>query len=209
VGFVGSEGYVILRIVRGVVASGSLPDLGAEFERAYEPAARAASGLVRYHAAIRPEGNDHLLVVVTFWTSAEAAIAAYGGDLDTPTSLAGPPQHATLTDVAYFEVDESQLRRPVNHPELLRLTVGRVAQGIDAGIQQELRARLHELDDTMSEAYVGRRIVGTDVEVAFVSTWSEIPPGRALDQPIWPDISSRYDAFQVETFVPILSGPPA
>ena len=208
-GFVGSEGQLILRIVRGVVASGSLPGLGAEFDRVYEPAARAASGLLRYHAAIRPEGDEHRLVVVTFWTSVEAALTAYGGDLDTPTSLAGTPQHATLTDVAYFEVDESQLRRVDTHPELLRLTVGRVAQGIDAGIQQELRARLHELDDGLSEAYVGRRIVGSDVEVAFVSTWAEVPSDRALDQPIWPDISARYDAFQVETFVPILSGPPA
>ena len=208
-GVVGSEGYVILRIVRGVVPSAGLSDLGAEFVRVYEPAARAASGLVRYHAAIRPEGADHRLVVVTFWTSVEAALAAYGGDLDTPTSLVGSPAHATLTDVAYFEVDESQLRRTDTHPELLRLTVGRVAQGVDAGIQQELRARLRELDGALSEAYVGRRIVGTDVEVAFVSTWAEVPPGRALDQPIWPDISSRYDDFQVETFVPILSGPPA
>jgi len=199
---------VILRIVRGMVASGNLPDLRAEFARTLEPAFRAASGLVRYHAAIRPEGAEHRLVVVTCWTSVDAAVVAYGGDLDTPRSLVGTPQYATLTEVAYFEVDESQLRRVDPNPEILRLTVGRVAQGIDAGIQQELRARLHELEDAMIEAYVGRRIVGTDVEVAFVSAWAEAPAGRALDQPIWPDISARYDVFQVETFVPFLSGPP-
>jgi len=200
---------VILRIVRGVVAPGRLPEISAAFGERYEPIARATPGLVRYHAAVRPEGDSHRLLVVTFWTAVEAALAAYGGDLDTPRTLDGSDPHATLTDVAYFEVDESRIRRADTHPAVLRLTVGRVAQGIDAGIQQELRARLHEVEEGMSEAYVGRRFVGSDVEVAFVSTWSEPLPGRALDQPIWPDISSRYDAFEVETFAPILSGPPA
>jgi hypothetical protein len=200
---------VILRVVRGVVAPGALPDVRAAFGERYEPIARTTPGLVRYHAAARQDGDVHRLVVVTFWTAVEAALAAYGGDLDTPRTLDASEPHASLTDVAYFEVDESQIRRTTTHPAILRLTVGRVAQGVDAGIQQELRARLHELDVGMSEAYVGRRFVGSDVEVAFVSTWHEAPAGRALDQPIWPDISSRYDAFEVETFVPILSGPPA
>lgn len=199
---------MILRIVRGVLAPGRLPDLAADLVARYEPIARAMPGLVRYHAAVRPEGDGHRLVVVTFWTSVEAAIAAYEGDLDTPRTLAGPSRNAVLTDVAYFEVDESQLNRAVANPAVLRLTVGRVAQGIDATIQQELRARLHELADAMSEAYVGRRIDGTEVEVAFLSLWATVPPDRSLDEPIWPDISSRYDAFAVETFVPILSGPP-
>jgi hypothetical protein len=191
------------------VAPGRLPDLRASFGERYEPIARATPGLVRYHAAVRAEGEGHRLVVVTFWTAVEAALVAYGGDLDTPRTLDGSDPFASLADVAYFEVDESQLRRADTSPTVLRLTVGRVAQGADAGIQQELRARLHELDEGLSEAYVGRRFVGSDVEVAFVSTWSEAPAGRALDEPIWPDISSRYDAFEVETFTPILSGPPA
>jgi hypothetical protein len=200
---------VILRIVRGEVASGRLPDLRAHFTEAFDPVARALPGLVRYHAAVRAQGDAHRLVIVTFWNSVDAALDAYGGDLDTPRTIAGIDAYATLTDVAYFEVDESQLRRADAHPVVLRLTVGRVAQGIDAGIQQEVRSRLHELHEGMSEAYVGRRFVGSDVEVAFVSTWSEVPQGRMLDEPIWPDISARYDAFEVETFVPVLSGPPA
>ena len=199
---------MILRIVRGLVADGDVAGLREAFATSYEPVARATPGLVRYHAAQRPDGDIHRLVVVTFWASVDAALAAYGGDLDTPKTLDGAERRATLTEVTYFEVDESQLRRSDVHPTVLRLTVGRVAQGIDAGIQAELRSRLHELDDGLSEAYVGRRFVGTDVEVAFVSTWSEAPAGRSLDQPIWPDISARYDVFVVETFVPILSGPP-
>jgi hypothetical protein len=200
---------VILRIVRGELPSPRVADLRAELAARYDPIARATPGLIRYQAAVRPEGDVTRLVVVTFWTSVEAALVAFDGDLDTPRTLDGPSRHVTLTDVAYFEVDESQLRRADAHPAVLRLTIGRVAQGIDAGIQQEVRSRLHELHEGMSEAYVGRRFVGSDVEVAFVSTWSEVPAGRVLDEPIWPDISARYDAFEVETFVPLLSGPPA
>jgi hypothetical protein len=198
---------VILRIVRGVVEPERLPDLGARLARTFEPVARATPGLVRYHAAIRPQDWGSRLVVVTFWTSVEAALVAYRGDLDSPRMLVDAADVATMTEIAYFEVDESQLRRSHLQPGILRLTVGRVAAGVDAGIQQELRSRLHELDDRMSEAYVGRRFVGTDVEVAFVSTWGEVPPDRVLEEAIWPDISARYDAFEVETFVPIMSGP--
>ena len=80
-----------------------------------------------------------------------------------------------------------------------------MAQGIDAGIQQELRARLHEL-----EASRDARRSTHGVEVAFVSLCDDrAAAGRSLDQPIWPDIPERYDAFGVETFVPSLSGPPA
>lgn len=198
---------MILRIVRGVVAPGRLSDLATQLAESYDPLARATPGLVRYHLAIRPEGDAPGLAAVTFWGNVDAALAAYDGDLDTPRTLDRSILDITLTDVAYFEVDESQLRRSDAHPAILRLTVGRVAQGIDAGIQQDVRSRLHELDDRMTEAYVGRRIVGSDVEVAFVSAWGEAPPDRPLDSPIWPDISSRYDAFEVETYVPILSGP--
>jgi heme-degrading monooxygenase HmoA len=197
---------VILRIVRGSVPPGGVGQLAEGFAADYLPVARATPGLARFHVAVRPEGDAHKLVVVTFWTSVDAALTAYDGDLDSARTLDGVEGHATLTEVVYFEVDESQLRRSTADASILRITVGRIAQGGDAAIQQELRARMHDLDVSMTEAYVGRRIVETDVEVAFISAWEHAPAGRSLDEPLWPDISTRYDSFLVETYLSILSG---
>jgi heme-degrading monooxygenase HmoA len=202
---------MILRIVRGRVRAARLRSVADRFERRYAPVARTTPGLQRYHVAVRPDGEDHELVVVTFWSSVEAALAAYGGNLDTDLTLdqvSGGDDAATGVEgssVAYFEVDETQLRSSTADAAALRITVGRVRQGLDAAIQHELRERMRDLDAGLSEAYVGRRILGTEVEVAFVSAWQK-PADRRLDQPIWPDISGRYDAFEIAVFTPLLSG---
>jgi hypothetical protein len=203
------EGYVILRIVRGAIAPGGLDAVAAGFAGAYPARARGVPGLVRFHAGVRPEGEGHALALVTFWTSVDAALEAFDGDLDAPRALIDVGPVVTLSGVAYFEVDESQLRRSPSDPVGLRLAVGRVHQGLDASLQQELRRRLHELDADVTEAHVARRIVGTDVEVAFVSAWARMPAGRSLDEPIWPDIASRYDWFGAETFDLLATGPSA
>jgi hypothetical protein len=199
---------MILRIVRGHVAADRLGALAEGFVRSYAPIARATPGLVRFHAAVRRVEGGHELVVVTFWASLEAAMVAYDGDPVTPRTLDGLSADARLDDVSYFEVDETQLRRSAGEPAVLRLTFGRVARGADAEIQQELRSRLHELDASMIEAYVGRRIIGSDVEVAFVSAWEAPPASRLLEEPFWPDIAARYDAFRIATYEPIVSGAP-
>ena len=103
-----------------------------------------------------------------------------------------------------FEVDESTLRRSDAAAHILRLSVGRVARGMDVDIQRELRERMHLLEPEMTEGYVGRRILGNDVEIAFISAWEREPDGRSLDAPMWPDISASYDAFEVATFRPLV-----
>ena len=65
---------------------------------------------------------------------------------------------------------------------------------------------MHLLEPEMTEGYVGRRILGGDVEIAFISAWEREPDGRSLDAPVWPDISATYDAFEVATFRPLASG---
>jgi heme-degrading monooxygenase HmoA len=197
---------MILRIVRGRVRPGCLGALAEGYVNRYAPLARATPGLVRFHVAVRPVEDGHELVVVTFWASVDAALAAYDGDLDALRTLDGLSDRVDFATAEFFEVDESQLRRSTADVAVLRITVGTTSRGIDASIQQELRARLHELDGSLIEAHVGRRIVGAEVQVAFISAWQEIPADRSLDEPIWPDISSRYDAFSVATYVPVVSG---
>ncbi len=78
---------------------------------------------------------------------------------------------------------------------------------MDADIQGELRLRMGELGPLVSEAWVARRIIGAEVEVAFISAWDCEDPSLPLDGPLWPDISARYDAFEVSVYQPLSSGP--
>jgi len=197
---------VILRLVRGRAVPARLDALRARLVEAYAPAARDTPGLVRFHAALRSVPDGHELALITFWESVEAALGAFGRDVESRRTLVDLGDLAEIRDVAHFEVDESQLRRSEADAAILRITVGRVARGADAQIQHELRDRLHELEAEMTEAYVARRIIGADVEVAFVSAWSAEPTTRSLDDPFWPDISARYDSFEVATYRPVVSG---
>jgi heme-degrading monooxygenase HmoA len=199
---------LILRIVRGDVAPGGLHSLVEGFIHGYAPAARVTPGLIRYHVGIGPGDADSQVVVVTFWTSVDAALAAYGGDLDRPRTLDGLSDNVILREVAYWEVDETLLRRSERAPSLLRLTFGRVSEGADAAIQDEIRQRMHLLEPEMTEGYIGRRLLGTEVEIAFVSAWSQAPAGRDLSAPVWPDVADRYASFGLEIYRPILSGTP-
>jgi len=200
---------VILRIVRGDVAPGALQPLIDGFVEGYAPRARATPGLVRYYVGLGPQPDETEVVAITLWTSVDAAIAAFDGDLAQPRMLDGVSANANLREVAYWEVEETLLRRSDREPERLRLTFGRVSQGADAAIQEELRQRLHTLEPGMTEAYLGRRLVDTDVEIAFISVWSSVLEGRDLTTPVWPDISTRYTSFALELYRPILSGTPA
>ncbi len=199
---------LILRIVRGDVAPGGLQPLTEGFRRSFAPAALRTPGLIRYHVGVGPQPSETRLVVVTFWTSVDAALTAYESDLEHPRTIDGLAAHADLREVAYWEVDETLLRRSHGSPSLLRLTFGLVVEGADAAIQEELRQRMHLLDPSMTEGYIGRRLVGTDVEIAFVSMWSGVPEGHELGAPVWPDISARYKRFELEVYRPVVSGTP-
>jgi hypothetical protein len=197
---------LILRIVRGSVAPGGRESLVASFSSSYAPTAVATPGLIRYHVGLGPSPDETHVIVLTFWASVDAAMRAYDGDLTTPKTLDGLAASTELHEVAYWEVDETLLRRADAAPTLLRLTFGRISQGADAAIQQELRERVRMVDGAMTEAYIGRRLIATDVEIAFVSAWTGAPDGVDLTAPVWPDISQRYTSFALELYVPVLSG---
>jgi hypothetical protein len=198
---------LILRIVSGRVPAGGLDGVVDGYRRDYEPVARGISGLDRYAigARILPEGH-HELAALTLWTSVEDALAAYGGDLAAIRTIDGKSHGEVLERVEYYEIDSGGARRRPGTAAHLRLTAGRVARGLDADIQKELRSRLPDLPAAAIEAYVGRRVHGADVEIAFVSTWAGQPDGMVLDAPLWPAISDRYDEFRIAVFGVLLEG---
>ena len=198
---------MILRVVSGLVPPGKLDDVVAAYRSDYLPHATAAAGLDRFVIGARdqPDGS-HGFAAMTVWTTVESALAAYGGDLVAPRTLDGRNHGETLTRVDYYEIDDGGARRGAGEAAWLRLTAGTVARGLDADIQQELRKRLPDLAAEAVEAFVGRRVLGSDVEIALVTTWSAVPDGMALDQPIWPSVSARYDAFRIEVHRILLEG---
>ena len=189
---------MILRVVSGQVPAGQLEAVVDAYRRAYVPIARKTAGLDRYVVAARPASDGgHELAAMTIWSTVEAALAAYEGDLAAVRTLDARSHGETLSKVDYYEVDEGGARRETGVPARLRLTAGTVARGLDAEIQQDLRRHLPELPIEASEAYVGRRVLGPDVEIAFVSTWSAAPAGVDLEAPLWPAVADRYETFRV------------
>ena len=198
---------MILRVVRGRVRPGDLNAVAASYRRDYVPVAERASGLDRFIVAAREDRDGgHALAAVTLWTTVEAALEAYAGNLGAVRTLDGMDHGEELSHVAYYEVDTSEARRGPGTPTILRLTAGRVARGLDADIQQDLRRNLPNLPAEVLAAYVGRRVLGVEVEIAFASAWSAAPDGLALQEPMWPVISDRYDSFEVEVLDILLEG---
>jgi len=198
---------VILRVVNGRVRPGEFDDVVESFRRNYRPIADATPGLVRYVLGTRPtEGGSHDLAVLAIWETIESALAAYGGDLSAPRTLDRRDHGARLERVDYYELEAVRTMPRGGTPTLLRLTAGTVARGLDADIQQELRRRLPDLPDEAQEAFVGRRVIGSSVEIAFVSTWTGEPAGLSLAEPIWPGISDRYESFRMAVHEIVLGG---
>ena len=199
---------MILRVVNGRVAEGMLQAVRDALVRDYVPAARRQAGLDRFLVGARPTTTGHDIALMTVWTDVDAALRAYDGNLEAVRTLDGVSHGEELVDVDYYEVDAMPTTEARGSARLLRLTAGTVRRGLDADIQRELRSRLHALDPEVVNAYVGRRVRGSSVEIAFVSTWSAAPANRPLDAPIWPDISANYDTFVVRVFDVLLEGSP-
>ena len=198
---------MILRVVSGRVPAGHLDDVGDAYGRAYVPIARKTVGLDRYVVAARPASDGgHELAAMTIWSTVEAALAAYGGDLAAVRTLDARSHGETLSQVDYYEVDDEGARREIGVPTRLRLAAGTVARGLDADIQQELRRHVPGLPVEAIEAYVGRRVLGAAVEIALVTTWSAAPAGVALEAPLWPAIVDRYEVFRVEVHDILVQG---
>ena len=198
---------MILRVVNGVIPPGELNRVVDTYRRDYVPIAAATSGLDRYVIAGRTSDDGSVaFAAMTLWASIDAALAAYDGNLTAIRTIDGRTHGETLTSVDYYEVDAEGARRRDGTPTLLRLTAGTVARGLDSAIQQELRERLPDLPDDVLEAFVGRRVQNRSVEIALVTTWSDVPAGRDLGEPIWPAISNRYDSFRIDLHDVLLDG---
>jgi hypothetical protein len=197
---------MLLRVVHGRIPSGKLETVRAAFETGYASRARACPGLDRFLVAIRPGEDGHELALMTVWVDVGSALAAYGGDLLAVRAIDNTDHGEILERVEYYEVEIGASRRTGGAPSRLRLTAGRVGKGLDSEIQHELRSRLGDLEPEVVDAYVGRRVLGSRVEIAFVSTWSATPTGRRLEDPIWPDISAQYETFDIQVFDVLLEG---
>jgi hypothetical protein len=196
---------VILRAIRGRASRDELLVLRAALDAQLGPGTGEQRGPARFHLGSRPahreaeEPDAELeVIVISFWGSAEDAAS---GDAREVSPLRLAERHLRDLEVSHFEIDETFLRHSDEQPIAIRLATGRFSKnGADIEMQQLLRQRAPLIGDEMTEAYVGRRLLGRAVEVTFVSAWSHLPEDRALEDALWPDIALRYDEFSVEVY---------
>lgn len=187
---------MILRVVAGVT-EGS--------------AERPARGLVRSHLGTdRATGES---VEVTIWDDAEAASGgATNGAGESPADRSGDGRAESNHEAAYFDVGSTWLEWSRDEPVAFRLAIGRFSRPrADLEMQDALRERVPLLGEDLTESAVGRRIVGSAVEVVFFTAWTRESGERPLEQALWPDIVLRYDQFGVRVCSParpIVSRPP-
>ena len=189
---------MILQVIRGRARPGQVDALGAALDEEPGSDGHEDRGPVRLHRGTRPAGEDLDAIIVSSWLTFEAALAADARGI-SPLSIA----RATLPTVetAHFELDETIVRNSAEAAIAIRLGIGRFSKpGSDIEMLQALRERVPLVGDEMSEAYVGRRMVGRSVEVAFVSAWQRLPTDRVLEESFWPDVALRYDEFTVEVY---------
>ena len=193
---------MILRVIHGHAAYRDLEELARAFGPVL-PATRGGDpGLRRVHVGHRdlsPNDNgpdaEAEIAVVTFWESAETVSDA---DRRGTSPLTIARRHLRDLEVEHFEIDETVFCDESKPVRLIRIATGRVSKpGAHTEMLELLRARAPLLGDPMVEAYTGRRMVGREVCVTFVSTWHEAPAGKQLEDALWPDIALRYDSFEV------------
>jgi hypothetical protein len=192
---------MILRVIRGRADDDRLAALRAALNDRLGGGPDAEFGPDRHHLGVRPgDGHDEVLLLAC-WRSAEAAAAGDARNV-SPWRLAS--QHLEDVRIEHFEIDRNVLRDPGARPIALRVATGRFSRpGGDIRMQELLRERLSAVGPEMTEAYVGRRLLGRTVDVTFVSVWQARPAGQQLEDPFWPDISIQYDEFSVEVYGPV------
>ena len=196
---------MILRVIRGRADREHVVALRAALEERLGPGAGPAAGTEygpdRHHLGVRPGVGQDEVLLLACWRSAEAAAA---GDARNVSPWRMARRHLDDVAIEHFEVDRNLLRDPDARPIALRVATGRFSRpGGDIRMQELLRERLTSVGPEMTEAYVGRRLTGRNVDVTFVSLWQELPADQRLEDPFWPDISIQYDEFSVEVYGPV------
>lgn len=196
---------MILRVIRGRADSDQFARVAEALQATLAPGRGSHPNLARLHVGWRERAAEPQtaagecdVVVLSFWTSAEAAAAADAKGA-SPLSIARRQIRSITVD--HFEIDETVLRDPDAHARWIRIATGGFSKaGADKEMLDLLRQRAPALGDPLLEACVGRRIVGREVQIAFVSIWREQPAGQSLADAFWSDIALRYDFFEVDVF---------
>lgn len=192
---------MILRVIRGRADREKVHALRRALIERLGPGPDGRDGPDRYHLGIRPSDDQVDVLLLACWRSAEAAT---DGDARGVSPLRLAARHLGHAEVEHFEIDMNVLRDAEVQPVALRVATGRFRRpGGHIQMQELLRQRLGSVGPEMTEAYVGRRLVGPSVDVTFVSAWRGVPAGQALEAPFWPDISIQYDEFNVEVYGPV------
>lgn len=197
---------MILRVIRGRASPEQLEALRAALRERLGADDREPTGLLSYHLGVRSGDGVVEWAFVGLWASPEAVTS---GD-ERGRSALSIATALGLEDLtaAHYEIDAPTRDPRPGNVVAIRIACGEFSKaGADIEMLNALRARVPLLGDEMAEAYVGRRLVGRAVEVAFVSTWRERPGHLSLEAPFWPDIVVHYDRLAIDVYESVGSTP--
>ena len=110
------------------------------------------------------------------WDTAEHAFSAFGEDLASWGTLGRIGLAADVPRAEFYEVEADEVRSSGTCSSLPAHRDGPTAgRRGDRVLEDQLRTRLPSVGEEMIEAYVGRRLAGATLEVAFVSLWARHP----------------------------------
>ena len=181
---------MILRLFRGRVAATDR-DTYLRFVREHAIArALALPGLLSFQPGIRAVDDGLEIVLVSTWEDF-ASIASLDRDLDTPVALPGGAEFIRDGASTHYELVAGSLRSMPLDGARVRILHGTLRPNREAAFFEWMRDQRERFlaDGLLVGAHLGRRMHGSDAEVAFVGTWRDAATvdaltGGEIDRPV-------------------------
>src|SRR5436305_14542293 len=113
----------VLRIVWGRAESAALAALADAF-RDVSAGGRLEDGLVAMQLGIRPSGADCAVAGFTAWETADQAMLAYGGDLQSNRTLGRLGAVASFSRADFYEIEAARVNAATEPTAFLRVATG-------------------------------------------------------------------------------------
>ena len=165
---------MILRLLRGRV---SAADREAYLRFIREQAlaeALALPGLLSFQPGLRGTDDGIDIVIISTWEDF-GAIASLHADLDRPVTIPGGADFIRDSTSTHYELVAGSLRSMPIEGARIRILHGMLRPNREAAFFEWMRDQRERLltDGLLVGAHLGRRIQGSNAEVAFVGTWRD------------------------------------
>jgi hypothetical protein len=165
---------LILRLLRGCVTAANR-EAYLRFIREHAVGeALAIPGLLSFQPGLRRIGDGIDIVVITTWEDF-GAIASLQVDLDRPVAIPGGAELIRHSASTHYELVSGTLRSMPLDGARIRILHGTLRPNREAAFFEWMRDQRERLlsDGLLVGGHLGRRMQGSDAEIAFVGTWRD------------------------------------